>query len=67
LQNDIISYDLEKFIQLLETGEEFLIERLFHYTTLTNYVKYTSTLKEAWRVSIQGLTAPFISSQGDNR
>ncbi|MBN1802599.1 MAG: PAS domain S-box protein [Candidatus Lokiarchaeota archaeon] len=50
----------EKFADLIEKGEEWILERLFSYATKLNFVKYTSTLKEAWRISIEGLSKPLI-------
>lgn len=49
-----------KLIQLLESNEDWLIERILHYAIEREYSKYTSTLKEAWRISISGLTRSFI-------
>ena len=66
LQKEGILYELEDLISLLEQGEEKLIDRLFYYATKLNYVKYTSTLKEAWRISINGLTTPLIETLKSN-
>ncbi|MBP7652866.1 response regulator [Candidatus Dependentiae bacterium] len=44
------------FKNLLITNEEILMEKVLKYAILHNYTKYTSTLKEAWRISIQGIT-----------
>ncbi len=60
--NESLSFDVNKLIHLLENGEERLIDRLYHYATELNFVKYTSTLKEAWRISIEGLTKPLINA-----
>jgi PAS domain-containing protein len=45
-----------KLIPILTSGENWLIDRILHYARMQDYVKYTSTLKEAWRLSINGLT-----------
>jgi len=37
-------------------NEDWLIERVLHYAKLHDYTRYTSTLKEAWRLSIAGLS-----------
>jgi len=52
----------EKFIQLLKTHEEWLMERILFYAIEREYSKYTSTLKEAWRISISGLTKSFVEA-----
>ncbi len=43
-------------IQLLKDNQDFLMERLRDYALDRGYTKYTSTLKEAWRLSVVGLT-----------
>ncbi|KJR43291.1 signal transduction histidine kinase [Candidatus Magnetoovum chiemensis] len=40
---------------LLE-NEDVLMQKILDYAETYNYTKYTSTLKEAWRISIEGLT-----------
>ena len=45
---------------LLPAGEERLMERILHYAREQEYTKYTSTLSEAWRMSIQGLTTSLL-------
>jgi len=42
--------------QLLQDNEKWLMERILSYAKLHNFTKYTSTLLEAWRMSIFGLT-----------
>jgi PAS domain-containing protein len=46
---------VEKLVLLVEAQEEWLMGRILEYSKLHGYVKYTSTLKEAWRQSIAGL------------
>jgi len=41
---------------LLKNNEEQLMQKILDYSHRQGYVKYTSTLKEAWRISIQGLS-----------
>lgn len=62
MQNRNLIFNHEQLIDLLENGEEKLIDKLYFYATKLNYVKYTSTLKEAWRISISGLTAPLVGA-----
>jgi polar amino acid transport system substrate-binding protein len=51
----------QKIIQLIKNNEDWLMERILHYAIQREYSKYTSTLKEAWRLSISGLSKSFIS------
>jgi len=51
----------KKLIQLLKSNEDNLMEKILHYAIEREYSKYTSTLKEAWRLSISGLSSSFIS------
>jgi PAS domain-containing protein len=46
----------EQFVALLVAGEDWLIRRVLDYARERGYTKYTSTLEEAWRMSIHGLT-----------
>ena len=48
-------------INLLKNKEEWLMERILDYAIQREYSKYTSTLKEAWRLSISGLSQSFIA------
>lgn len=47
---------MEELQILLKNNEEWLMQRILDYSHRQGYVKYTSTLKEAWRISIQGLS-----------
>lgn len=44
------------FISWLRENETWLMERILTYAKQHNYTKYTSTLLEAWKISIVGLT-----------
>jgi len=48
--------------QLLESHEEWLMERILAYAIRYDYAKYTSTLKESWRMSITGLSRSFLAA-----
>lgn len=48
-------------ISLLDGHEEWLMERILHYAIQQDFTRYTSTLKEAWRVSIEGLSRSLIA------
>jgi PAS domain S-box-containing protein len=46
----------ERFIKWLRENETWLMERILSYAKTHGYTRYTSTLLEAWRISIVGLT-----------
>jgi signal transduction histidine kinase/DNA-binding NarL/FixJ family response regulator/PAS domain-containing protein len=52
--------DRQNLIKLIEENEEWLIERILGYAKEQGYTKYTSTLEEAWRLSICGLSASLV-------
>ena len=52
---------------LLRKNEDNLMERVLSYARRQEYTKYTSTLKEAWRISIQGLTEAICSASDKER
>ncbi len=41
---------------LLLNNESWLVKRILKYAHMHNFTKYSSTLEEAWRISIQGLS-----------
>ena len=49
-----------QLIELLENNEDWLMDRTLTYAKERNYSKYTSTLKEAWRLSVNGLTSSLV-------
>jgi len=51
---------MQKFIDLISDSEEILMEKILNYAKKQGYVKYTSTLKEAWRMSISGLSKALL-------
>lgn len=48
-------------VELIQSNQTFLIRRTLEYAKMHNYTKYTSTLEEAWRTSINGLSEALIS------
>lgn len=46
----------EDIAAVLEENEEWLMDRILHFALQYGYTPYTSTLAEAWRISIAGLT-----------
>ncbi len=60
--------DMKKLKRELLVKEDVLMEKVLDYAKKHDYTKYTSTLKEAWRMSISGLTgalAEAIDKTGD--
>lgn len=53
---------MNSFVDFLELSEEWLMERILNYAKKTGYSVYTSTLKEAWRLSISGLSKSIIAA-----
>ncbi len=47
---------MDRLKLLLRTNQDWIIERLYTYTHQQGYTRYTSTLKEAWRISVSGLS-----------
>ncbi|MFZ0612701.1 MAG: PAS domain-containing protein [Desulfobacterales bacterium] len=45
------------FSEILKENEDWLMQRILGYAKRQGYATYTSTLKEAWRLSIVGLSA----------
>jgi len=55
-----------EFSLLLLSNQDFLVRRVLHYAKLHDYTRYTSTLEEAWRVSIQGLSQALLEAIQQN-
>ncbi|MCX7842755.1 MAG: ATP-binding protein [Clostridia bacterium] len=53
---------MNKLSLLLQASEDELIDCVVSYAKKTGYAQYTSTLREAWRVSIFGLNTSIISA-----
>jgi diguanylate cyclase len=53
---------LQCLYDLIATNEDWLMSRVLYHAQLHNYTKYTSTLAEAWRMSIQGLSEPLMQA-----
>ena len=52
-----------KYLQKLIAGhEEWLMQRTLEYAQTQGYTRYTSTLLEAWRISISGLSASLLQA-----
>lgn len=58
----------DELIALLKESEDVLMAGILKYASEHGYTKYTSTLKEAWRLSISGLSssiATIVSAHGE--
>lgn len=53
---------MERLKALLRDHEQWLMERILSYARRQSYTKYTSTLVEAWRLSISGLSSAVIEA-----
>jgi PAS domain S-box-containing protein len=51
---------MQELIDLLQSNEDRLIKRILWYAKEHGYTQYTSTLEEAWRLSITGLTSSLV-------
>lgn len=51
---------LTKFIKYINDHEDWLMGRILDYAQQRDYTKYTSTLKEPWRLSISGLSKSLV-------
>lgn len=51
---------MKELADIIASSEDWLMERVLRYAKERGYVKYTSTLAEAWRVSIAGLSAALL-------
>ncbi|MBU1042643.1 MAG: PAS domain S-box protein, partial [Proteobacteria bacterium] len=53
---------MPELAKVIATSEDWLMERVLSYALARGYTKYTSTLKEAWRLSISGLSGALLSA-----
>ncbi len=53
--------------KILISNEESLMDSILAYAHRQGYVKYTSTLREAWRISIMGLTRAICDAMETDR
>jgi PAS domain S-box-containing protein len=57
----------EQLPTLFSQGETWLMERVVSYAKAQGYTAYTSTLVEAWRVSVAGLSAAVVQALAGDR
>ncbi len=55
----------EHFSQRIAASENWLMKRILHYARQQDFTRYTSTLEEAWRMSISGLSASLMKALAD--
>ena len=53
---------MEDLERLLQEREDWLMERVLQYAHERGYAKYTSTLVEAWRLSIRGISEALVDA-----
>ncbi len=53
---------MRELVDLINGNEEWLMERVLFYALDRGYTKFTSTLKEAWRLSISGLSDALVKA-----
>lgn len=61
------NFEIEEFAiaelnKYISSHEDWLMERILKYAINRDYAKYTSTLKEPWRLSIAGLSNSLIEA-----
>jgi signal transduction histidine kinase/DNA-binding NarL/FixJ family response regulator len=61
-EKERVQAGIESFRKLIADREDWLMERTLRYAKEYGYVKYTSTLREAWRLSISGLSAALLTA-----
>lgn len=53
---------MQQLIDLISRREDWLVDKTIGYAKQYGYMPFTSTLAEAWRASICGLSAPLIKA-----
>ncbi len=56
---------MKELITLVEDHEDWLVDRVVQYAVEQKYTEYSSTLREAWRGSIRGLSEPLVAILDD--
>lgn len=59
---DDVPFNMKPLSELIATHEDWLMHRVLFYAKDRGYTDYTSTLAEAWRISIKGLSDTLISA-----
>ncbi|MEW6347497.1 MAG: ATP-binding protein [Thermodesulfobacteriota bacterium] len=53
---------MKHLAELILSREDWLIDRVFRYAKERDYAKHSSTLTEAWRASVSGLSSALVSA-----
>ncbi len=53
---------MDYFRNLIKGGEDRIIAELVRHVRCRGYAKYTSTLEEAWRISVRGLSSALVKA-----
>ena len=53
---------MKQLSELISRHEDWLVNRTIHYAKRHGYTAFTSTLSEAWRVAVCGLSEPLIKA-----
>lgn len=54
--------ELKNLKELILNHEDWLMQRVLQYARERNYIKYTSTLAEAWRISVANLSQAIVTA-----
>ena len=57
---------MRNLCNLISSSENWLVNQVIHYAKAHNFTKYSSTLSEAWRMSIVNLSDTIISALQNN-
>jgi signal transduction histidine kinase/ActR/RegA family two-component response regulator len=58
---------MQELYNLIAENENWLVKRVLYYAKKNKFTKYTSTLEEAWRMSIIGLSSSILIGLKDSR
>ena len=53
---------LSSLVKYIEDNEDVVMEKILCYALRQDYTKYTSSLKEAWRLSVAGLSKSLMQA-----
>jgi PAS domain S-box-containing protein len=59
--------DMDALRRLIAENEDWLISQVLSYARKLQFTKYTSTLEEAWRIAIRGLSASLLEALRQHR
>ena len=59
---NLSSTDSATLCDIIANNEEWLMDRILFYAQRQGYTRYSSTLREAWRLSVHGLSESVLSA-----